>query len=33
MLEQKAAQAKEKERAPAVTTRGLRPNKNDKFPE
>ena len=32
-LEQKAAQAKEKERAPTVTTGGLWPNKNDKFPE
>ena len=31
--EQKAAQAKEKEQAPAVTTGGLGPNKNDKFPE
>ena len=32
-LEEKAAQAREKERAPVVTTGGLRPNKNDKFPE
>ena len=32
-LEQKAAQAKEKERGPAVTIGGTGPNKNDKFPE
>ena len=31
--EQQAAQAQEKERAPAVTTKGLGLNKNDKFPE
>ena len=32
-LEQKATTAKEKEKAPAVSTGGLGPNKNDKFPE
>ena len=32
-LEQKTTTAKEKERAPAVSTGGLGPNKNDKFPE
>ena len=31
--EQKATTAKEKEKAPAVSTGGLGPNKNDKFPE
>ena len=32
-LEQKATTAKEKEKPPAVSTRRLGPNKNDKFPE
>ena len=32
-LEQKATTAKKKEKAPAVSTRGLGPNKNDKFTE
>ena len=31
--EQKAAQAKEKEKRPAVSTGGKGPNINDKFPE
>ena len=32
-LEQKATIAKEREKAPAVSTGGLGPNKNDKFPQ